>query len=87
MKRIAIIGSCGAGKSTLARQMGTILGLEVIHLDSFFWKPGWVETPRVEWRSTVENLVKRETWIIDGNYGSTFDIRLEAADTIVFWIS
>ena len=84
MKKIAIVGSCGAGKSTLARQLGEILDIEVIHLDSFYWKPGWVKTPKDEWKNTVEDLVKRETWIIDGNYNSTIDIRLNAADTIIF---
>jgi len=84
MKKIAIIGSCGAGKSTLAHQLGELLDIEVIHLDSFYWKPGWVATPKNEWKNTVEGLVKRESWIIDGNYNSTIDIRLNAADTIIF---
>ena len=48
MRRIAIIGAGGAGKSTLARQLGEVLGIEVIHLDALFWKPGWVDTPRDE---------------------------------------
>ena len=84
MKRIAIIGSGGSGKSTLARQLGAILGLEVIHLDSIFWRPGWVETPDEEWITIQQELVKKETWIIDGNYGGTQGIRLEAADTVIF---
>ena len=45
LKRIAIIGSPGVGKSTFARQLGDITGIEVFHLDRLFWKPGWVETP------------------------------------------
>lgn len=84
MKRIAIIGCAGAGKSTVARELGRRLGIEVIHLDRLFWKPGWVETPRPLWREQVAELVERPTWIIDGNYGSTMDIKLPAADTIVF---
>ena len=83
MKRIAIIGCGGGGKSTLARQLGEILGIEVFHLDRLHWKPGWVETPKDEWRGIVEDLVKGESWIIDGNYGGTIDIRLDAADTII----
>jgi adenylate kinase family enzyme len=84
MKRIAIIGPGGSGKSTLACELGAILGIEVIHLDALFWKPGWVETPKPEWRSIQEDLVRRESWIMDGNYGGTLDIRLAAADTIIF---
>ena len=48
-QRIAVIGSGGAGKSTLARQIGAILGLPVIHLDHHYWSPGWVPTPDDEW--------------------------------------
>lgn len=49
MKHIAIIVCSGAGKSTFARELGAITGLEVIHLDRLYWKPGWVETPKDEW--------------------------------------
>ncbi|MBT4500077.1 MAG: DNA topology modulation protein [Gemmatimonadetes bacterium] len=84
MRRIAIIGAGGAGKSTLARQLGEVLGIEVIHLDALFWKPGWVDTPRDEWAAIQRELVARDEWIIDGNYGGTMDIRLDAADTVLF---
>jgi adenylate kinase family enzyme len=84
MKRIAIIGPAGSGKSTLAHELGAILGVAVVHLDALFWKPGWMETPKPEWRSIQEELVRRESWIIDGNYGGTLDVRLAAADTIIF---
>jgi adenylate kinase family enzyme len=85
MKKFLIIGSGGAGKSTLSRQFGNILNLEVIHLDSLYWHPGWVETPKPEWRQIVQELIERESWIMDGNYGGTMDIRLLAADTIIFF--
>jgi len=84
MKRVSIIGSGGAGKSTLARRMGEILELPVIHLDSRFWRPGWTETPTEEWRQIVEDLVKPDRWIIDGNFGGTMEIRLEASDTVIY---
>lgn len=86
MKRIAIIGSGCTGKSTLARQLGSLLhrDREVIHLDRLFWKPGWVQTPKAEWRAQVEALVQSDSWIMDGHYGGTQDVRLAAADTIIF---
>ena len=83
MKKLLIIGSGGAGKSTLARRLGSMLSLEVIHLDRHFWRPGWEEPPKAAWRARVRTLIDSEAWIMDGNYGGTFDIRFPAADTII----
>ena len=84
MKRILVIGSGGAGKSTVARRLGKVLDLEVHHLDKFYWRPGWVETPPEEWRETVTKLIAGESWIIDGNYSGTLELRLQKCDMIVF---
>ena len=79
-----MIGSGGAGKTTLAKRLEVRLNIELIHLDSIYWKPGWVETPKAEWLKIVEELVKREAWIMDGNYSGTLDLRIRACDTVVF---
>ncbi|MFH0348550.1 DNA topology modulation protein [Bacillus sp. SW14] len=84
MKKVVLIGSGGSGKSTLARQLGEKLNINVYHLDSLFWKPNWVGVPKEEQRKVQNDLVKKEDWIIDGNYGGTMDIRLNSADTIIF---
>lgn len=84
MRRVLVIGSGGAGKSTLAARLGRLLGIEVNHLDKFFWKPGWIESPRDEWEKTVTELINRESWIMDGNYSGTLELRLQRCDTIVF---
>lgn len=84
MKRIMVIGSPGAGKSTLARTLHQVTRLPIVHLDSLFWKPGWRETPKDAWIALQQDIVQGDEWIIDGTYQSTIDIRLEAADTIIF---
>ena len=84
MARVAIIGPGGAGKSTLARQLGEKTGLPVVHLDSVYWNAGWVETPKEVWAQTVRELTERGAWITDGNFGGTMNLRLAAADTIIF---
>lgn len=84
MRRIAIIGCGGAGKSTLARNLGEITNLPVYHLDSLYWQSGWVETPADQWNQTMLDLVARDAWIIDGNYGSAMDIRFERADIVIY---
>ena len=84
MQRIAIIGSGGAGKSVLARELGQRLGIPVLHLDRLYWHPSWIPTPTDDWRALQQEFVQSERWIIDGNYGGTMDVRLAAADTVVF---
>ena len=84
MRRVLIIGSGGVGKSTFARRLGSALKLEVIHLDAHYWRPGWVPTPKDVWRRKVEELLARDSWIIDGNFGGTLDMRLAACDAVIF---
>ena len=83
MRRVLIIGSAGAGKSTLARRLGEITGLPVIHLDAHYWNAGWRATPSDEWRQRVAELLRRDAWIMDGNYGATLPERVAAADTVI----
>lgn len=84
MKKIMLIGSGGSGKSTLARQLGNILNIQVYHLDAIFWKANWEGVSKEEQISIQTDLVKKDEWLIDGNYGGTLDIRMDAADTIIF---
>jgi adenylate kinase family enzyme len=84
MQRIVIVGSSGSGKSTLAQELGKKLDLPIVHLDKHYWHPGWISTPKPVWDEKVAELVKDEQWIMDGNYRCTLDVRLQAADTVVF---
>jgi adenylate kinase family enzyme len=83
MKRVALVGSGGAGKTTLAREMAALTGLPLFHLDEIYWHPGWVETPREDWRATQAVLVENDEWIIDGNYFNSYDIRFARADAVI----
>ncbi|WP_445500784.1 topology modulation protein [Microvirga sp. G4-2] len=84
MQRILVIGSPGAGKSTLARRLSERLDLPLIHLDREYFGPGWTMPPRPEWRERVRALAARPVWVMDGNYASTFDIRVPRATAIVW---
>ncbi|MDM5189806.1 DNA topology modulation protein [Bacillus sp. DX4.1] len=84
MRKIMIIGSGGAGKSTFSRELGNLLHIPVYHLDALYWKEDWVLASREEQIQVQRDLVAQDCWIIDGNYGFTMDMRLEAADTIIF---
>ncbi len=85
MKRILVIGSCGAGKSTFARRLHELTGLPLIPLDRFYWKPGWEEPSKEEWTTILEGLISKDEWIIDGNYGGSMEMRMKRADS-VFWL-
>ncbi|NKB71619.1 MAG: hypothetical protein GKR89_31480 [Candidatus Latescibacteria bacterium] len=82
-RRISIIGSAGAGKSTFAVRLGTLLELPVIHLDAHYWRPNWISPPRDEWRAQLQQLFQGEDWIMDGNYNNTLPERIAASDAVI----
>lgn len=84
VRRVLVIGSSGAGKSVFAARLSERTGLPLIHLDALYWSPGWIKTPKDEWTHTVDALLARDAWIMDGNYAGTLDRRLAACDTAVF---
>lgn len=84
MKRILIIGSNGAGKSTFSFALAEKLNFPLVHLDQLYWRGSWEVTPREEFRQAVESEAKKDAWIIEGNSLRTMDLRLPYADT-VFW--
>lgn len=83
MQRILVIGSPGAGKSTFSRALAERTGLPLIHLDRHHWGAGWTEPDPEAWEQQVRELVKRDRWIMDGNYGRTLELRLARADTVI----
>lgn len=85
MKKIIVAGvSAGAGKSTFARKLGEKMDIQVHHLDTTYWKAGWVERDREEFLQIQRQLVQGDKWIIEGNYTSTMEIRLAEADTFIY---
>lgn len=83
-KKILIVGCGGAGKSTLAVEMGNKFKLPVVHLDKLHWLPNWEMRPSEEFDSLLEDQLKKDEWIIDGNYDRTFELRLRYADLCIF---
>ena len=84
MQRVLVIGPCGAGKSTLAKELAQKLALPLFHMDQLNWQPGWVESSKDEIREKLAKIIETERWLIDGNYGGTLAERLERADTVVY---
>lgn len=87
MKKVLVIGCCGAGKSTFSKTLQSILKLELIHLDQYYHKPNWEEPEKEQWEGIVNNLVQKPSWIMDGNYKETFDVRFKEADLFLSQIT
>ena len=81
MRKVSIIGCAGAGKSTFAVELGSLLDLPVIHIDAVFWGPDWERPPPEEWQRRHRELLARDAWIMDGNYGGTMKERIGASES------
>ena len=84
MKKVLVLGCCGAGKSTFSKKLESILKLGLIHLDRYYHKPNWEEPERVERERVAHTLAQKPSWIMDGNYSETMDVRIKRADTIIY---
>jgi adenylate kinase family enzyme len=84
MKRVVVTGPAGAGKSELARELGKRLAVRVLHLDTLFWRPGWVATPPDEWKALQRRELAGDSWIVDSQFDDMLPDWLHAADTVVF---
>ncbi len=82
MLKIIVIGSPGAGKSTFARRLRKVTGLPLYYLDLLWHKPDQTNITREEFDARLDEIVKRDKWIIDGNYLRTLEIRLRECDTV-----
>jgi len=82
-RRILVLGSSGAGKSHLSRRLREILGLDPINLDDHFWLPDGRPRGDREWRKLAAGLAARDSWIMDGTYERSLDLRIPRSDAII----
>ncbi|WP_409482513.1 topology modulation protein [Helcococcus ovis] len=84
MKKVIVIGCPGSGKSTFSRKLHEITQIPLYHLDMMYWN---VDKTTVDRKTLIERqneVIKKDKWIIDGNYGSTMELRMNACDTVIF---
>lgn len=84
MKKVIIIGCPGSGKSTFARALHDITRLPLYHLDMLYWNVDRTTVSKEVFLARLAETIEKENWIIDGNYGSTMEVRLQACDTVFF---
>jgi len=85
VKRVAVFGNAGGGKSTLARGLAELTGLPLYVVDLMQFRTGGAAVPQEEFLKAHAELLQRDAWIIDG-YGSvklSWE-RFAAADTLVY---
>jgi energy-coupling factor transporter ATP-binding protein EcfA2 len=82
-KRILLLGCPGSGKTTLAKQLGPILNIQLFHLDDYHWREDRTHPEEDEWLEILCSFVMQESWIIEGNYLSAFETRIKRADSVI----
>lgn len=82
MKKVIIIGCPGAGKSTFARKLKDRTGLPLFYLDMIWHKADGTNISRDEFDGKIKEIMKKEQWILDGNYIRTLEMRLKECDTV-----
>lgn len=81
-QKIIVIGSPGAGKSTFARKLRDLTELPLYYLDMIWHKPDRTNVSKEEFDARLSDIIKKDKWIIDGNYQRTLEMRLEKCDTV-----
>lgn len=82
MEKAIIIGCPGAGKSTFARKLKEKTGLPLFYLDMIWHKEDGTNISRDEFDGKIKEIMKKEQWILDGNYIRTLEMRLKECDTV-----
>jgi adenylate kinase family enzyme len=85
--RIAVVGTTGSGKTTLAKALAAQLGLPLIEIDALNWQAGWRDLSRTdpdEFVRRVSRAIADDAWAIDGAYGLVRDLIWRRATHLVW---
>ena len=85
MKRVAVFGNAGGGKSTLAKRLADLTRLPLYPLDTIQWRAGGRAVSHEEYLQAHADLLRQDEWIIDG-FGCAASAweRFSRADTLVY---
>ncbi len=84
MKKIIVIGCPGSGKSTFSKSLHKITKIPLYHLDMLFWNEDKTTVEKSVFLDRLLKVIQNDEWIIDGNYSSTMELRMQACDTVIF---
>ena len=83
MLKVIVIGSPGAGKSVFSQKLKDITGLPLYHIDMLYHKTDGTHISKEELENKFKEIFKKDSWIIDGNYQKTLEMRLKECDTAI----
>ena len=84
MKKVIVIGCPGSGKSTVSRALHNKTGIPLYHLDMMYWNADKTTVEKSVFLERLSDVLEKDKWIIDGNYGSTMELRMAECDTAIF---
>jgi|LAHS01.1.fsa_nt_gb GNAT superfamily N-acetyltransferase len=83
-QKMIVLGSPGAGKSYLSRELARRFLYPVVHMDVLYWRQDWAHLSDEEMLKALDKVLSEKSWIIDGNYASTLEHRYQKADIVFF---
>ena len=84
IKKIIVIGCPGSGKSTLSRALHHKTDIPLYHLDMMYWNADKSTVEKSVFLERLSAVLEKDEWIVDGNYASTMELRIQACDTVIF---
>lgn len=84
MKKIIVIGCPGSGKSTFSKALHNKTSIPLYHLDMMYWNADKTTVEKSMFLERLSTVLEKDEWIIDGNYGSTIELRIKKCDTVIF---
>ena len=84
MKKIIVIGCPGSGKSTFSKALHQVTNIPLFHLDNIFWNADKTTVEKDIFYERISEVLQKHEWILDGNYISTMEMRMQKSDTVFF---
>lgn len=86
LRRVVVLGTSGAGKSTVARTIAELIDAEYVEMDGLHHGPNWTPRPLEDFVDKVEELAGGSRWVFDGNYFDQVGASLWPQADLIVWL-